>query len=120
MAAFHRPNGRAKCARSALPPGKSGAQCSCMAIDVPLRTTGPQSTLGFCPLDIAQDRCKGCELCVAACPKDVLALDMATVNRLGHHPIRLTDAASCTSCALCARICPDAVFSVFARPRAAG
>jgi 2-oxoglutarate ferredoxin oxidoreductase subunit delta len=41
------------------------------------------------------------------------------VNGIGHHPITLTDAAACTSCALCARICPDAVFTVFARPRVA-
>jgi 2-oxoglutarate ferredoxin oxidoreductase subunit delta len=71
----------------------------------------------FHPLDIAIDHCKGCELCVDACPKGILALDLTTVNRLGHHPIHLTDAALCTSCALCARVCPDAVFTVFARPR---
>jgi len=71
----------------------------------------------FLPLEIAPERCKGCELCISVCPKDVLALDLAVVNRLGHHPVRLTDAAACTSCAFCARICPDAVFTVYARPR---
>ena len=69
------------------------------------------------PLEIASDRCKGCELCVGVCPKHVLALDTATVNALGHHPVRLTDAAACTRCVLCARICPDSVFTVFVRPR---
>jgi 2-oxoglutarate ferredoxin oxidoreductase subunit delta len=44
----------------------------------------------------------------------VLALDVGVVNPLGYHPVRLTDAAGCTSCALCARVCPDAVFTVFA------
>jgi 2-oxoglutarate ferredoxin oxidoreductase subunit delta len=72
----------------------------------------------FEPLDIAVERCKGCSLCVAACPKEILVLDASIVNGLGHHPVRLTDAAACTSCALCARICPDAVFTVYARPRA--
>jgi 2-oxoglutarate ferredoxin oxidoreductase subunit delta len=71
----------------------------------------------FEPLDIAVDRCKGCSLCVAVCPKGILELDVSIVNELGYHPVRLTDAAPCTSCALCARICPDAVFGVFARPR---
>jgi 2-oxoglutarate ferredoxin oxidoreductase subunit delta len=71
----------------------------------------------FEPLDVAADRCKGCALCVAVCPKHVLALDMSTVNGLGYHPVQLTDASACTSCALCARICPDAVFAVYARPR---
>jgi 2-oxoglutarate ferredoxin oxidoreductase subunit delta len=70
------------------------------------------------PLHIATDRCKGCELCVTDCPKHVLALDRDVVNALGYHPVVLTDAAGCTSCALCARICPDAVFTVYAPPRA--
>lgn len=69
------------------------------------------------PLDIAADRCKGCELCIAACPKHVLALDLAVVNALGYHPIRLLDAVACTSCAFCARVCPDAVFTVYAAPK---
>jgi 2-oxoglutarate ferredoxin oxidoreductase subunit delta len=69
------------------------------------------------PLLIASEHCKGCGLCVAVCPPGVLALDLDTVNGLGHHPIRLLDAARCTSCAFCARVCPDAVFTVIAYPR---
>jgi 2-oxoglutarate ferredoxin oxidoreductase subunit delta len=71
----------------------------------------------FEPLDVATDRCKGCELCITICPRHCLELDLSVVNALGYHPVRLTDAAACTSCALCARICPDAVFAVYARPK---
>lgn len=74
---------------------------------------------GFEPLEIAEERCKGCGLCVGVCPRHILRLDDTTVNRLGYHPVRLTDAADCTSCALCARICPDAVFTVYAPARGA-
>ena len=88
-----------------------------MAIAVQPMMSGTNPSGTFEPLDIAIDRCKGCGLCVAVCPKNVLVLDVAIVNGLGYHPVRLTDAAACTSCALCARICPDAVFAVFARPR---
>jgi 2-oxoglutarate ferredoxin oxidoreductase subunit delta len=56
---------------------------------------------------------------VTACPHHVLALDQTVVNVLGYHPVRLIDAAGCTSCVLCARVCPDAVFTVFARPKEA-
>ena len=66
------------------------------------------------PLLVSSERCKGCELCITACPKSVLELDTAIVNRLGYHPVRLTDASRCTSCAICARVCPDAVFTIFA------
>ena len=69
------------------------------------------------PLLIAGERCKGCELCVAACPKKCLALDRSVVNPLGYHPVTLTDPSLCTSCAFCARVCPDTVFTVFAAPR---
>jgi len=71
------------------------------------------------PLAISRDRCKGCELCIGACPKHCLALDTSTVNVLGYHPIVLTDADACTSCAFCARVCPDAVFTVYAAPKKA-
>lgn len=78
----------------------------------------PNARGTFQPIEIARDRCKGCELCVGVCPKHVLRLDLGVVNGLGHHPITLTDPAACTSCVLCARICPDAVFTVYARGRA--
>jgi 2-oxoglutarate ferredoxin oxidoreductase subunit delta len=71
------------------------------------------------PLVIASDRCKGCELCITACPHHVLALDERVVNRLGYHPVRLTDPAGCTSCVICARVCPDVVFTVYAPRKAA-
>ena len=51
----------------------------------------------FQPLDIATDRCKGCELCIGVCPHHVLALDESVVNALGYHPVELTDPAGCTS-----------------------
>ena len=66
------------------------------------------------PLAIRADHCKGCEICIGACPHGVLALDATVVNPLGYHPVRLVDAAGCTSCAICARVCPDAVFTVYA------
>lgn len=82
----------------------------------PSPVTGP-GPAAWAPLAIAVDRCKACELCIAACPKDVLELDPGVTNVLGHHPIRLTDADACTSCAFCARVCPDAVFTVYAHPK---
>jgi 2-oxoglutarate ferredoxin oxidoreductase subunit delta len=90
-----------------------------MAIAIQPTRSGIRVLEAFEPLDIAVDRCKGCGLCVAVCPKSILALDVSIVNDLGYHPVRLIDAAACTSCALCARICPDAIFGVYARPKGA-
>jgi len=90
-----------------------------MVVAIKPAATENQVLEPFEPVEIAQDRCKGCGLCIDACPKHVLELNGAIVNELGYHPVRLTDAAACTSCALCARVCPDAVFAVYARPRKA-
>jgi 2-oxoglutarate ferredoxin oxidoreductase subunit delta len=50
----------------------------------------------------------------------VLELDRDQVNALGYNPVVLLDNEGCTSCARCARVCPDAVFTVFApRPHEA-
>ena len=73
----------------------------------------------FSPLVIADDRCKGCSLCIVACTKGSLELDPTRVNVLGYHPVRLVKGAVCSSCAICARVCPDAVFTVLAPPRGA-
>jgi len=71
----------------------------------------------FQPVLIDIDRCKGCALCVAACPKGILALDESAVNVQGYHPVRITHPDACTSDAHCARVCPDCVLTILARPR---
>ena len=60
------------------------------------------------------ERCKGCELCVSACPQGVLAMDEAQLNAKGYHPAMLVDPqGQCTGCALCAVVCPDVVIAVY-------
>jgi 2-oxoglutarate ferredoxin oxidoreductase subunit delta len=56
--------------------------------------------------------CKGCGLCVNACPKAVLALDMDRLTPKGYHPVHLI-AEGCTGCAICSIICPDAAIMVY-------
>ena len=59
------------------------------------------------------DRCKGCELCVNACPMKILKLDAVAVNRKGYHPISVTDPDKCIACASCALMCPDGIINVY-------
>ena len=63
-------------------------------------------------LTFDRDRCKGCELCIAACPKHILALDLESVNKKGYHPAGVTYITACIACASCARMCPDSVITV--------
>ncbi|NUN09070.1 MAG: 4Fe-4S dicluster domain-containing protein [Ignavibacteriaceae bacterium] len=60
---------------------------------------------------IATELCKGCELCISACPQDCLALTN-NINLKGYKFIQLKNDA-CTGCTNCALVCPDAVFTVF-------
>lgn len=55
--------------------------------------------------------CKGCGLCVAACPKKILKLGERT-NAMGYRVAECTDENACISCAFCATMCPDCVIEV--------
>ena len=63
-------------------------------------------------LTIDESRCKGCGLCVRACPKKILELAKHKLNEKGYHPAEITDQAACVACASCARTCPDAVITI--------
>ena len=62
---------------------------------------------------INEERCKGCELCITACPPAVIILS-GHLNSRGYKPAALHDPEHlCTGCALCAVVCPDAAITVF-------
>ena len=58
------------------------------------------------------DWCKGCGLCVDACPKHCLAIAEDTINEKGYSPAVMIDAAACIGCAFCATMCPDCIITV--------
>lgn len=58
------------------------------------------------------DFCKGCGLCVNACPKNLIRLSPDKINVKGHHPAEITDESACVGCAFCATMCPDCVIKV--------
>ena len=49
--------------------------------------------------------CKGCGLCVAACPPKVLRL-AGRLNRYGYHPAEYLG-TGCTGCGICFFVCPE-------------
>lgn len=61
---------------------------------------------------VNQEMCKGCNLCVVACPKDVLALNK-DVNAKGYNYSYMENAEECIGCASCADVCPDACITVY-------
>ncbi len=62
---------------------------------------------------IDEERCKGCGLCVTACPHKLLMLSEKKVNKQGYHPCICVSQEDCTGCALCAEMCPDICIEVY-------
>lgn len=60
-----------------------------------------------------EELCKGCGLCVQACPRHILALAEDRINHKGYRPATNKNSADCTGCAVCARNCPDVVIEVY-------
>jgi 2-oxoglutarate ferredoxin oxidoreductase subunit delta len=56
------------------------------------------------------ERCKGCGLCVAVCPKNGIAISKKS-NKSGYFPAEAIN-VDCTGCAVCALVCPDVAIEV--------
>ena len=63
-------------------------------------------------IEVDEQHCKGCEICISACPPAVMDLDMSRLTPKGYHPAR-TFKDGCTGCAICALVCPDAAITVY-------
>src|SRR5512135_1516633 len=64
------------------------------------------------------ENCKGCELCITACPQESLQLS-PRINTQGYHfAVLVKD--NCTGCINCALVCPDAVITVYRESKKKG
>ena len=68
--------------------------------------------MAMATLKFKTETCKGCGICLNACPKGVLALNKEKLNSKGHHPIEAVNPDKCIGCAFCATMCPDCVITV--------
>jgi 2-oxoglutarate ferredoxin oxidoreductase subunit delta len=56
-------------------------------------------------VELDSEECKGCGLCVEACPPGVLRL-AESLNRYGMHPAAYLG-HGCTGCGICFFVCPE-------------
>lgn len=56
-------------------------------------------------VEISSEECKGCELCIAECPKKVLFIGK-NINHLGYTYAEYTG-EGCIGCGMCFYACPE-------------
>ncbi|MEG1930104.1 MAG: 4Fe-4S binding protein [Anaerovorax sp.] len=59
------------------------------------------------------EKCKGCELCISACPTKIIKLHENELNSKGYRPTYIEEMEKCIGCTSCAIMCPDGVISVY-------
>lgn len=57
-------------------------------------------------IQISEDICKGCGLCIVVCPEGILELGH-TLNKRGVPFPQIIDESRCTDCQNCMIYCPD-------------
>ncbi|UCC48126.1 MAG: 4Fe-4S binding protein [Gemmatimonadota bacterium] len=62
-------------------------------------------------IDINEELCKGCEICVDFCPLQVLVTSV-TINRKGYYPPEVVNEAKCIGCRLCELVCPEFAITI--------
>ncbi|MDR0732318.1 MAG: 4Fe-4S binding protein [Treponema sp.] len=68
---------------------------------------------------IDRELCKGCLLCIRACPVKVLEQDVQP-NLSGSYPSFPARPEKCIACANCFDVCPDICIEVYELSEAAG
>ncbi len=70
------------------------------------------TTDGQTTIKILKHYCKGCEICVDVCPKEVLDM-VVTLDRWEGTIVEVIDVDKCNACMLCENQCPDFAIEIY-------
>ncbi|KYK24918.1 4Fe-4S ferredoxin [Thermoplasmatales archaeon SM1-50] len=62
-------------------------------------------------IEVKEDWCKGCNICIERCPVNALE-ESDHLNRRGVRPPQLKQQNECNYCRLCELLCPDLALTV--------
>lgn len=63
-------------------------------------------------IEIDEELCKGCNLCISFCPESMISTS-DKLNASGYLPVSFSNSGACTGCASCAIVCPDVAIEVY-------
>jgi len=67
-------------------------------------------------IEVKEDWCKGCKICIERCPVNALE-ESDILNKRGVRPPKLKEINNCNFCRLCELICPDLAITVIAEEK---
>ena len=65
-----------------------------------------------CRVVVKSEFCKGCDLCINYCKKNVLK-SSENLNRQGYHYAEVDAGTECNGCMVCTIVCPEVAIEVY-------
>jgi 2-oxoglutarate ferredoxin oxidoreductase subunit delta len=62
-------------------------------------------------IEINEELCKGCDICIDFCPMEVLSIS-DFINRRGYYTPVVVSEEKCIGCRLCELVCPEFAITV--------
>ncbi|MEF8725911.1 MAG: 4Fe-4S dicluster domain-containing protein [Candidatus Bipolaricaulota bacterium] len=67
-------------------------------------------------VSVHEERCKGCGLCIEACPQGVLSFS-GNFNSSGYDYVTVDNPEDCVGCGFCGKVCPDVALTVYKKQK---
>jgi len=66
---------------------------------------------GICLIEVDEELCKGCSICITFCPKSVFE-QSERLNRKGYYVPDIVKEDECVGCRLCELLCPEFAITI--------
>lgn len=63
-------------------------------------------------INVIFEKCKGCGLCINACPQKIVQIQKEKINSYGYFTAVCIDNEKCKGCTMCALMCPECAIIV--------